>query len=67
MVQAYKKITEKRLKWYGHVRRMKEEAHSEKNARCGHTPERRRGRPNLIWKYACKRDMENKLYTFIHY
>ena len=25
MVQASKKITGKRLKWYGHVRRMKEE------------------------------------------
>ena len=25
MVQASKKITEKRLQWYGHVRRMKEE------------------------------------------
>ena len=25
MVQASKKIKEKRLKWYGHVRRMKEE------------------------------------------
>ena len=25
VVQASKKITEKRLKWYGHVRRMKEE------------------------------------------
>ena len=25
VVQAYKNITEKRLKWYGHVRRMKEE------------------------------------------
>ena len=25
VVQALKKITEKRLKWYGHVRRMKEE------------------------------------------
>ena len=25
MVQASKKITEKRLKWYGHVRRMNEE------------------------------------------
>ena len=25
VAQAYKKLTEKRLKWYGHVRRMKEE------------------------------------------
>ena len=25
LVQASKKITEKRLKWYGHVRRLKEE------------------------------------------
>ena len=25
MVQASKKVTEKRLRWYGHVRRMKEE------------------------------------------
>ena len=25
VVQAYKKITEKRLNWYGHVRRMKEQ------------------------------------------
>ena len=48
MVQASKKITEKRLKWYGHVRRMKEVDISGK---------RRRGRPNLRWKYACKRDV----------
>ena len=32
-------------------------AHSEKNARCGHTGERRRGRPNLRWNDSCKRDM----------
>ena len=30
---------------------------SEKNVRCGHTSEKRRGRPNLRWKDACKRDM----------
>ena len=38
MVQASKKITEKRLKWYGHVIRMKEE----KNVRCGHTKEKKK-------------------------
>ena len=32
-------------------------AHSEKNVRCGHTGEKRRGRPNLRWKDTCKRDM----------
>ena len=42
MVQASKKITEKRLKWYGHVRRMKEEKNSEKNARSGHTREKKK-------------------------
>ena len=41
MVQASKKITEKRLKWYGHVSRMKEE-HSDKNVRCGHTGEKKK-------------------------
>ena len=35
VVQASKKITEKRLKWYGHMRRMK-------NARCGHTREKKK-------------------------
>ena len=33
-------------------------AHSEKNARYGHLPGKRsRGRSNLRWKDACKRDM----------
>ena len=41
-VQASKKNTEKRLKWYGNVRRMKEEDISEKNVRCGHTGEKKR-------------------------
>ena len=31
--------------------------HSEKNARCGHTRDRRTVRPNLRWKGACKRDL----------
>ena len=57
MVQASKKITEKLLKWYGHVRRMKEE-HIVRRMLDVDIPvkRRRRGRPNLRWKDACKRD-----------
>ena len=40
MRQVSKKITEKRLKWYSHVRRMKEE-HIICNAICGHTREKK--------------------------
>ena len=42
VVQASKKITEKRLKWYGHVRMTKEE----------HI-ERRRRRRTFIWQNKC--------------
>ena len=31
-------------------------AHSEKNARCGHTGEKKKRKANLMWKYACERD-----------
>ena len=57
VVQASNKITEKRLKWYGHVRRMKE-THIVRRMLDVEIPgKRRRGRPNLRWKDACKRDM----------
>ena len=58
VVQASKKSTEKRLKWYGHVRRMKEE-HTVRRMLDVNIPgkRRRRGRSNLRWKDACKRDM----------
>ena len=59
VVQASKKITEKRLKWNGHVRRMKEE-HIVRRMLDVELPEKRsrpRGRPNIRWKYACKSDM----------
>ena len=47
VVQASKKITEKRLKWYGHVRRMKEE-HMVRRMLDVYIPGKiRRGRPNL--------------------
>ena len=57
VVQASKKITEKRLKWCGHMRRMKEEHIVRRMLDVDIPEERRRGRPNLRWKDACKRDM----------
>ena len=57
VVQASKKITEKRLKWYGHVRRMKDEHIVRRMLDVEIPGKRRRGRPNLRWKDACKRDM----------
>ena len=57
MMQASKKITEKRLKWYGHVRRVKEEHIVRRMLDVDISGKRRRGRPNLRWKGHCKRDM----------
>ena len=57
VVQASKKITEKRLKWYDHVMTMKEEHIVRRMLDVEIPGKRRRGRPNLRWKYACKRDM----------
>ena len=57
VVHASKKITENRLKWYGHLRRMKKE-HIVRRMLDVDTPGKTRGgRPNLRWKNACKRDM----------
>ena len=47
VVQASKKITEKRLKWYGHVKRMKEEHIVRRLLDVEIPGERRIGRPNL--------------------
>ena len=57
VVQECKKITEKRLKWYGHVRRMKEEHIVRRMSHVDIPGKRRRGRPNLRWQGAFKRDM----------
>ena len=57
VVQASKKIIEIRLKWYGHVRRMKDEHIVRRMLDVDIPGKRRRGRPNLRWKYACKIDM----------
>ena len=57
VVQSSKKITEKRLTWCGHVRRMKEVQIVRRMLYVDIPGKRRRGRPNLRWKDACKRDM----------
>ena len=57
VVQAAKKITEKWLKWYGHVRRMKGEHIVRRMLDVDIPGKRRREQPNLRWKDACKRDM----------
>ena len=47
----------KRLKWYDHVSRMKED-HIVRRMLDVDTPgKRRRGRPHINWKYGCKRDV----------
>ena len=59
MAQASNKITEKQLKWYGHVMSMKEE-HIVRRMLDVDIPgkiRRRRGRPNLRWKDVCNRDI----------
>ena len=57
VVQAAKKITDKRLKWYGHVRRMKEGHIVRRMLDVDIPGKRRRGWPNLRWKDACQKDM----------
>ena len=57
VVQASKNIAQKRLKWYGHARRMKEEHIVRRMLDVDIPGKSRRGRPNLRWKDACKRDM----------
>ena len=57
VVQGSNKITEKRLKWYGHVMRMKEEHIVRRMLDVDIPGKRRRGRPSLRLKDACKRDM----------
>ena len=57
VVQASRKITERRLKWYGHVMRM-EEDHVVRRVMTKAIPgKRKRGRPKTRWNDVCKRDM----------
>ena len=54
-----KKMTEKRLKWYGHVKR-RDEGYMLRRMLDALLPgKRRRGRQKTRWKDSCKRDMES--------
>ena len=54
-----KKITEKRPKWYGHVKR-RDEGHVLRRMLDTPVPgKRRRGRMKARWKDSCKRDIES--------
>ena len=57
VVQASNAITGKRLKWYGHVRRMKEEHIVRRMLDVDMPGKRNRGRPNMRRKCACKTDV----------
>ena len=53
------KMTEQRVKWYGHIKRT-DERHVLRRVLDGPQPGKgRRGRHNTMWKDSCKRDMES--------
>ena len=58
VAQASKKITERRLIWYGHVMRRDGEHILRKVLRADIPGKRKRGRPKTRWKDACQRDLK---------
>ena len=59
VVQALKKITKRRLNWFGHVMRRDEEYIQRKVLRADIPRKRKRGRPKTRWKDASQRDMKS--------
>ena len=59
VAQASKKITERRLIWYGHVMRRDGEHILRKVMRADIPGKRKRGRPKTRWKDACQRDWQS--------
>ena len=59
VAQASKKITERRLIWYGHVMRRDGEHILRKVLRAVIPGKRTRGRPKTRWKDACQRDLQS--------
>ena len=59
VAQASKKITERRLIWYGHVMRRDGEHILRKVLRADIPGKRKRGRPKTRWKDTCQRDLKS--------
>ena len=59
VTQASKKITDRRLNWYGHVMRRDGEHILRKVLRADIPGKRKRGRPKTRWKDACQRDLKS--------
>ena len=59
VAQASKKVTERRLNWYGHVMRRDGEHILRKVLRADIPGKRKRGRPKTRWKDACQRDWQS--------
>ena len=59
VAQASKKITERRLNWYGHVMRRDGENIPRKVLRADKPGKRKRGRPKTRWKDACQRYLKS--------
>ena len=59
VAQASKKITGRRLIWYGHVTRRDGEQILRKVMRADIPGKRKRGRPKTRWKDACQRDLQS--------
>ena len=59
VTQASKKITERRLIWYGHVMRRDGEHILRKVLRADTPGKRKRGQLKTRWKDACQRDLQS--------
>ena len=59
VAQASKKITKRRLIWYGHVLKRDGEHILRKVLRADIPGKRKRGRPKTRWKDACQRDLKS--------
>ena len=59
MAQAFKKITERLLNWYGHMMRRDKEHILRKVLGTDVSGKKKSGRPKTRWKDACQRDLKS--------